>query len=456
MCNIMDHAAPVSDAVRSPWRWWVCILLMLATVINYMDRLALNQLALRIKNYFELSHQDYSYLESAFSLAFAIGAITTGMLVDRLSVRWVYPLMVLGWSAAGILTGFAVSFWMLLTCRFALGLFEAGNWPCGIRTTRAVLPPPERSLGNSIFQGGTALGAVITPLTVLALVQSFEAPPVSVPALSAVVGGAAWGVPEPASDSWKYPFRILGSLGVVWIVLWFTTVPRRWLHNPRSPQAVAASLSDTSDSFLQVVRDRRFWLLALLVIQINITWHGYRAWLPLYLQEQRGFSESAMSRLTTFYYLVADIGGWTMGGLTLWLCRWGMGLHKSRVTALGIAAGAAATTVLLPWLPPGWPLTVILLTVAFGAMGLFPTYFALSQELSLRHQGKVSGFLGASAHVSLALIYPVEGWLIGLSGSYDMVLAGIGLAPLLAWLAILRWWPSDPTHPVAAIERPSA
>src|SRR5438046_1564311 len=102
----------------SPWRWWVCVLLMLATVINYMDRIALNQMSEPIKKALGLSDVKYSVLESAFSVAFAIGIFSTGWLVDRVSVRWVYPVMVLGWSAAGVLTGFAGSFWMLLSCRF--------------------------------------------------------------------------------------------------------------------------------------------------------------------------------------------------------------------------------------------------------------------------------------------------------------------------------------------------
>src|SRR5262245_37990060 len=119
-------AAPIDPTAPtvSPWRWGVCLLLMLATVINYMDRMALNQMAVRIKIYFALSNTEYSLLESVFSFAFAVGALTTGYVVDRISVRWVYPLMVLCWSAAGVLTGFANGFWMLLSCRFALGFFE--------------------------------------------------------------------------------------------------------------------------------------------------------------------------------------------------------------------------------------------------------------------------------------------------------------------------------------------
>jgi ACS family hexuronate transporter-like MFS transporter len=131
------------------------------------------------------------------------------------------------------------------------------------------------------------------------------------------------------------------------------------------------------------------------VVAINVTWHGYRTWLPLYLVEKRGYSEAAMSRFTTLYYLVADIGSWTVGFFTLWLVRRrGMGVHASRVLAY-------------------------------------------------------------TAHISLALIYPIEGWISDRTGSYDLVLGGIGAAPLLA-LGLLLWkWPprrepAEQTPPAAS------
>ncbi len=420
--------APPPAPPASPWRWWVCLLLMLATVINYMDRMALNQMAKRIKEAFDLNNQQYGQLESVFSLAFAVGAIGTGYIVDRASVRWVYPLMVLGWSVAGVLTGFASSFWMLLTCRFALGLFEAGNWPCGIRTTRAVLRPDERSFGNSLFQSGTALGAVITPMLVLVILQ--------------------WADANGVTDTWRVPFRVIGSLGLVWIALWFITVPSRML-NPTDATG-APPPAQGAARFADVFRDRRFWALVAVVMAVNFTWHGYRTWLPLYLQDQRGYTEAEMSRFTTAYYLVADIGSWTVGLTTLVLCRRGMAIHLSRVLMLGGCAALTLCTVAVPFLPGGWPLQAGLLVVAFGALGLFPTYFALSQELSSKHQGKVTGTLGASAHLSLAVVYPVEGWICDVTKSYEWVLGGVGLCPLVA-LGVMLWlWP--PTTPVGRDE----
>ncbi|HEY1190797.1 MAG TPA: MFS transporter [Gemmata sp.] len=403
----------------SPWRWWVCVLLMLATVINYMDRMALNQLAVEIKAALRLNDFEYSWLESVFSLAFAIGAVATGFVVDRVSVRWVYPLMVVGWSLAGILTGFVSSFWMLFTCRFLLGLFEAGNWPCGIRTTRLVLPPHERSFGNALFQSGTALGAVVTPMMVLVILQRAE----------------VFGI----SDTWRVPFRFIGGLGLVWVALWFITIPKALVTPTDTSTGAPANPGDVR--FVAVFRDRRFWALVAMVMAVNFTWHGYRTWLPLYLREQRGYSREEMSAFTTVYYLVADIGSWTVGLVTLALCKRGVRLHVSRLLAFAGCALLTVCTASVPFLPGGWVLEAGLLVIAFGALGLFPTYFSLSQELSAKHQGKVTGTLGACAHLSLFVVYPVEGYICKATGSKEWVLGGIGLFPLLALVVMVKLWP---------------
>jgi ACS family hexuronate transporter-like MFS transporter len=404
----------------------VCFLLMQATVINYMDRIALNQMGKEIKEAFRLTNTQYGQLESVFSVAFAIGAISTGFVVDRVSVRWVYPLMVVGWSAAGVLTGFAGSFWALLTCRFMLGLFEAGNWPCAIRTTRTVLRPEERSFGNSLFGSGTALGALITPSVVEVLLR--------------------WAEVEGLSDTWRIPFRVIGGLGLVWVAVWFITVPRR-LVNPTD--AAGAPPQQGAAHFADIFRDRRFWVVLAVSLAVNFTWHGYRAWLPLYLQEQRGYTRLEMSRFTTVYYLIADVGTWTAGLTAMLFCKWGMGLHPARVVVYAVCAVLALCTVAVPFLPGGWPLQLGLLVVAFGALGLFPIYFALSQELSSKHQGKVTGTLGFCAHLSLAAAYQLEGWICDVTGSYEWVLGGIGVFPILALAVLLLAWREPPAPPPA-------
>ena len=432
---------PPPVAPASPWRWWVCLLLFLATTLNYMDRIALNQMAVRIQTALAIDDQQYAELESGFSYAFALGAIVTGFVVDKVSVRWVYPAVVLAWSAAGVMTGYATSFAWLLGCRIALGLFEAGNWPCGIRTTRAVLRPEERSFGNSLFQSGTAIGAVVTPVLILVLLQQAD---------------AAAGGDGQAKDSWRIPFRVIGLIGLVWVALWLLTVPGKMLDAGSGPGAASAA---GAARYRDVFRDRRFWALLTMVVAINICWHSYRVWLPKYLQQKRGFSEEEMTAFTTGFYLTADVGSWTAGLLTLVLIRWGKRPgHTARFIALAGCAGLAVVSVAVPFVPTGWQLTCATLVFAFAALGLFPTYFALSQELSAAHQGKVSGTLGAGAHLFLALVvYRVQGRLIKEHGAYDWVLGTAGIFPLLALVVMLVLWPpwaADRDEPGSSPESP--
>lgn len=409
---------PVQNA--SPWRWWVCILLFLATTLNYMDRVSLNQMAVRIQTALDLDNQEYSRLESGFSFAFAVGAFLTGIVVDRVSVRWVYPLVVLGWSAAGVLTGYSTEFWSLLACRIMLGLFEAGNWPCGIRTTRAVLRPEERSFGNSLFQSGTALGAIVTPFLIFYLLQMADEE----------TGG-------PSADSWKLPFRLIGIIGVGWVALWFLTVPSRMLTGRSEPPATPGK-----GRYRDIFVDRRFWALLIMVVVINIAWHTYRTWLPKYLQEKRGYDERGMASLMTWFYLIADAGSWTVGLATLVFIRRGYGGHTTRLMAFATCSLLALVGLLVPFVSNGWLLPLTVIVFAFASLGLFPTYFSMTQEVSARHQGKVTGTLGAGAHLFLSLVaYPIEGWVVKETQSYDVILSAAGAFPLVGFCLMAWLWP---------------
>ncbi|HEV3144295.1 MAG TPA: MFS transporter, partial [Gemmataceae bacterium] len=182
----------------SLWKWTVCGLLLLATMINYMDRIALNQTSKRVMTELEFKERGYGSLESWFGVAFAVGAIVSGFAADWINVRWLYPLMVLFWSLAGAATLMVHSFEQLLICRVLLGFFEAANWPCAIRTTQWILTKEQRTLGNSILQSGAAFGSIFTPPLVWASLHF--------------------------ADSWRLPFGLVGLVGCVWAVAWVLVV----------------------------------------------------------------------------------------------------------------------------------------------------------------------------------------------------------------------------------------
>jgi ACS family hexuronate transporter-like MFS transporter len=413
------------------WRWWVCCLLLLATMINYMDRLTLNQLAPDIQADLGFDDRGYGRIEAGFALAFALGAIGFGFIVDRWNVFWVYPVAVLAWSAAGFCSGFADGFATLLLCRFLLGLAESANWPCALRTTQRILQPGERSMGNSILQSGAALGAVLIPLIMLVLFD-----------------------PDRPS-TWRAPFLAVGACGALWVVLWWLSVRRADLALNLAPPAAGANgkAGLPAAGLPRGLFARRFAALVVLVVTINMTWHFLRAWLPKYLRTpELGYSPQMTNWFSSGYYVFADVGALSAGFLTLTLARRGVAVHTSRrLVFLGYAL-LAALCLAAPFLSAGPLLLALLLVIGFGSLGVFPNYYSFSQDLTVRHQGKVTGVLGCCCWVAMAGWQELIGQLVYHTRSYTLCFVIAGLAPLVGFLALVVLW--GPTAPVPAAAPP--
>jgi ACS family hexuronate transporter-like MFS transporter len=457
---------------RGPaWKWAVCGLLLLATMVNYMDRLTLNQLASRILAAFGLTEREYGQLESAFGVAFALGAILMGWLADRWNVRWIYPAAVLIWSLAGFLTGLAQGFVSLLLCRFVLGFAESGNWSCALRTTQHILPPQERTLGNGILQSGAAVGAVLTPLLILGVLQF--------------------------TDSWRPAFLLIGALGLVWTAAWLRTVRSEDLARPpqaQGPSWVAALLAwlvllYSWDLAVHVAAEhkwvaswtplankalvtvlgvggvvcwlahvtrgdtrlprrlffRRFAALVVAVTTINLTWHFFRAWMPLFLERQHGYTMEGIQVFGMAYYLSTDLGSLSAGFAALALVRAGMGVHASRLLVFGVCALVTTGSLAAAVLPAGPALLGVLLVIGFATLGLFPAYYSFSQDLTVANQGKLTGALGCICWMALALLHEVVGETVKQTGSYSQGVALAGFAPLVGLAALLVLWGKTPT-----------
>jgi ACS family hexuronate transporter-like MFS transporter len=397
-------------------------------MINYMDRLTLNQLQVPLEKDLGLVEDvHYSFLEAGFGLAFAVGAIVFGFLVDRWNVFWVYPLALIAWSAAGFFTGFAQGFVSLLVCRACLGLVEAANWPCALRTTQRILPPADRSMGNSILQSGAAVGAIIVPLLLLVIFD------------------------KARPETWRAPFLIIGAVGTLWVVLWWVSVRPADLALPTkaAPQAVAVAPALPRRVFL-----RRFLALIVLVVTINMTWHFLRAWHPKFLQKAHGFTPQQTFVFSAAYYLFTDVGALTAGFTTLWLARRGMAVHASRRLVFLIGALLAGLCLAVPFLTTPWLLIGALLLVGFGALGVFPCYYSFSQDLTTRSQGKVTGTLGACCWGAMFLWQIAIGQIVSRMGSYMVPFLIAGLVPLVGFAALLLLW--GPTAPPEPVKEPAA
>lgn len=297
----------------------------------------------------QLSNEQYGHLELVFGWAFAVGAASFGWIADRTSVRFLYPAVLVLWSAMGYCTGLVESYAGLLICRTLLGLFEAGHWPCALKTTQRILSPRERTLGNSILQSGSSIGAIVTPLLVLALLT-------------------------PEAGSWRRVFQIIGLAGVGWVVLWFTAIRAGDL--PRTAPQPSGSANDepTADdaSFWQIIFTRRFAVLLLVVFSINTSWHIFRAWLPMFLELGRGYTREEALGFNSLYYVATDVGCIAAGLGSIWLTRRGTSVHRARVLVFTACALLTSVSLAIAALPAGRPLLGVLLLAGSGSLGLFP------------------------------------------------------------------------------------
>ena len=411
---------------RGPsWKWWVCGALLLATMLNYMDRLTLAVTATQLKTEISLDDGRYGALEEWFSYAFAAGGIFFGFVADRIGPRRLYPIVLTGWSLAGIASPLASwppivqalgdpgvpgqgEFRWFFLCRTVLGFCEAGHWPCALITARNILTDEQRPLGNSILQSGASFGAVVTPLVIEAI--------------------------RSAGAAWQVPFFIIGVGGLIWVPVWLMLVRAGDLR-------VSASQTRRSDA--APIHPLRFLsqlvVLTVIVVTISLAWQFQRAWLPKYLKEHHHYSESTANYFTAGYYVVAGLGSLFFGSVVSVLTRFRMHVRWARLATFAVCAALVALTAAVPAMDAGPLLLLSLVAAGAGSLGAHPQYYALAQELPPRHMGMLSGILAATSWVAVGRMQGAMGDYIKRTESYDLPLIVTGLAPVAGLVAMAGW-----------------
>jgi ACS family hexuronate transporter-like MFS transporter len=395
------------------WCWSVTGLLLLATTINYMDRVTLASASVRITSELQLSETQYGHLELAFGWSFALGSIVFGFLADWVPIYVLYPAALLAWSAMGAASGMTEGHDSLLVCRALLGFFESAHWPCALKTTHAILSDQQRTLGNSILQSGASIGAILTPQLMRVL-------------LTDSVG------------SWRRTFVVVGILGVVWALGWFILMRPRDLAESTTLDANAAA---NKDGLSSILRSRPFWAVAILIVGAQTVWHVYRVWLMKFLQIGRGYSESAALNFNSLYFAATDVGCILAGLLALkFVKHFHLTPHFARRRVYACACVLTSLSVLLPFLGRGGFLLCTLLIIGAGALALFPCYYSFVQDLSATHVGRLTGILSLWVWALTSPLHSVMGALADWSKSYDFGLVVAGIAPWMGVFSLYALW----------------
>jgi len=389
-------------------------LLLAASAINYMDRQTLANVAKRVTEEFSLNNEQYGRLEEWFGYAFAAGSLLFGFLADRMSVRWLYPAALLAWSLVGFATGWARDYDELLYCRTALGFFEAAHWPCALKTTQLLISTKGRALGNGILQSGTSIGSILTPMVM-------------------------WWIMVRQGQSWRLGFQLVGLVGIAWIFAWIAAT------RAEDFEVVPATAGGGGTSRDGATRDtiRRWAAVLIVVVIINTVWQILRAWIPLILQKEHGYSETETLWFTALWFGISDVGCLASGALAWWLAHRGWSVKWSRVATFAICCFLCLGLVAVPGLAAGPVLLAVLLVAGAGALGLFPIYYSFTQDISRHHQGLVTGLASCVAWVASARFQKLFGRLADQTQSFSIGMAAAGAVTLVALVAWAILWPPD-------------
>jgi MFS transporter, ACS family, hexuronate transporter len=372
-----------------PRRWWIAILVTVAIAISYLDRLTLSVAIKAVQKDIPISDGAFANLQIAFLLAYGLMYMGGGRLIDALGTRRGFFVVMVFWSLACASHGLALGFWMLAVSRFALGLGEGGGFPAATKAVAEWFPVRERSSAMGLINAGTAVGSVIAP-----------------PLISAIVLAPLLG--------WRWVFYLTGAIGLVWSAWWLWEYNTPQLHRRISAKEreeleshAAAGIPDAGGAWSSLLRDRSVWGLVIAKFLTDAAWYFYSFWLPKYLFDIRGFDTKSVGYYAWIPYAASGVGSLLGGAFSSWLLSRGRSLNAARKIALGVSAA------LMPWVffvtktDVTW--AIVLFSIAFfGQQSWSTLVMTLPADLFPRRLvGSVAGlvgFGGAMGGVTLALV----------------------------------------------------
>jgi len=397
-------------------RWLICGLLFFATTVNYMDRQVIALLKPMLQIQFGWTETGYGDIIFAFTLAYAIGLLFIGKLVDRLGTRKGFSAAVFAWSVAAMAHAAARSVAQFAVARFSLGLGEAGSFPAAVKAVAEWFPKRERALATGLFNSGSNIGALVTPLVVPWITHRY---------------------------GWRMAFIATGALGFVWILCWLSLYHRPEQDTKVSAAELAYIQSDPPDQrangettvpLLTLVTLRQAWAIALGKFFTDPIWWVYLFWMPDFLSRNLGLSLTGMALPLFVIYSGACVGSIGGGWLSGSLLKRGWTLNASRKSALLLCALAVTPIMISARTTNPW-LAVCLIALAAGAhQGWSANFYTLASDMFPRNAvGSVVGFGTMAGAVGGMCIAKVVGYILEHTGSYVPVFVMAGLAYLVAF-----------------------
>jgi ACS family hexuronate transporter-like MFS transporter len=296
-------------------RWYIAIMLCLASELNYLDRQTLAVLFGTIQQELNLKSADFGDINSWFLLSYAVMYLVSGRIIDVVGTRRGFMFFVSGWSVANMLHVFAATVGQFSFFRFLLGVFEPGSFPGGVRAVAEWFPMKERAMAVGVFNAGTALGSM------------FAAPVVSLLALK---------------FGWRSAFVLTGSLGFIWVAAW-ALVYRLPREHPRLSEEERELIMADHEAepenakpvpLLTLMRMKETWGCVLARVLTDPISYFLNFWIPLYFQKERGFDLKQIGMFVWIPFAALTLGNLFSGAMPRFLIARGWQLNTARKSTM--------------------------------------------------------------------------------------------------------------------------
>lgn len=401
------------------YRYRILALVFMATTINYFDRSIIGVMAPTLQKLFDWTNKDYAAIMVSFKIAYGIGLLFMGGIIDRFGTKIGYTISIAIWSIFGMLHAVvkpAFSLIGFVVARFGLGIGESGNFPAAIKTVAEWFPKKDRAFATGIFDASTSVGAILAPFIVGAIVS---------------VNG----------DNWQIPFLITGALSALWVILWLKTYKKPEVHPKLSQEELAYINSDSEDettdkiAWIKLLPKRETWAFSLTTLTDGVWWF-YLFWGAKFLAEQFGVDINNIGLPFLIIFIMADAGS-LLGGLASGaLIKNGWSINKARKITMLVCAIIILPVAFVPVIASKW-LAVFLIGLAaaghqswsINGYTLVPDVFPKKAIASVIGIGKMIGVVVAIlADIALGAVLDTAGnsgyfWAFMIAGfSYILIL----------------------------------
>ncbi|MFN3858595.1 MAG: MFS transporter [Caulobacter sp.] len=403
-------AGPVPVKVGN-YRWLICGLLFAAMVINYVDRQMLGVLKPTLSEEFGWTETQYADIVFWFQASYAVSYLLFGRIVDRIGARWGFGVAFLIWQIAHIAHAGARSMSGFIAARVLLGIGEGGGFPGGIKAVAEWFPKKERAFATGLFNAGTNIGAIVTPLVVPAITL-------------------AWG--------WQMAFIVTGIAGLIWLPIWLLVYRRPREHSKVSPAELAYIEQDPPDpvekvGWLKLLTIKETWAYALGKFLIDPIWWMFLFWLPDFLSKRHGLDLKTFGIPLVCIYLLSDVGSIGGGWLSSSFMKRGMSLNAARKSAMLLCALLAVPVGFGAFVDNLWVAVLIIGVATAAHQGFSANLYTLPSDVFPRSAvGSVVGIGGMVGAIGGMAMAKYAGWVLDKIGSYTPIFVVAASAYLLA------------------------